>query len=80
MMPESTSRVVPVGAEYAVEFETEHLDLRYGPYPTAHDAEVVRLRITAALALESLGRTTAAPGITSPPGAVVPRPVQEGLW
>lgn len=74
-----TSRVVPVGAEYAVEFETEHLDLRYGPYPTAADAEAVRLRITAALELESLAGTTDPPGITSPPGAVVPRAVQGEL-
>ena len=73
------SRVVAVGAEYAVEFETEHLDLRYGPYPTAADAELVRARLLAALERERL------PGVTDraedcvPAGAIVPRPVQGTL-
>lgn len=66
-----TSRIVPVGVEYAVEFETEHLDLRYGPYPTLADAEIVRRRIT-----ESLAGVTARQGITSPAGAPVRRPVE----
>lgn len=74
-----TSRVVPVGTEYAVEFEAGHLDLRYGPYPTPDDAEVVRLRVTAALELESLAGVTARQGITSPAGAPMPRPVQKPL-
>lgn len=75
-----TSRVVSVGAEWAVEFETDHLDLIYGPYPTQYDAEAVRLRIAGALTDESLAGVTARPGFTSPAGAAGLRPVQERMW
>ena len=75
-MVEIVSRVVPVGAEWAVELQTERLDLRYGPYPTPADAEAVRQRITAALEAESLAGVTDRQGDYVPAGAPVPRPVQ----
>lgn len=74
-----TSRVVPVGVEYAVEFETEHLDLRYGPYLTAADAEAVRQRVLAALERESLPGVTDRAGGYVPAGAPMLRPVQGEL-